>query len=551
MGTYLDSMIPFDIWKQILKTRFFVDKTLLLEDVLHAAETDGQRFLCITRPRRFGKSVMAGMVGAFLGKAADSGRLFQNLAIAGSAICGRHRNRHHVIYIDFSRVPRDCGSYGQYITHIQDGINRDLAEAYPEIRIDVSGAVWDNLLAVSEKAKERFVFVMDEWDAVFHMPFIEKDERREYLAFLKNLLKDQVYVELAYMTGILPIAKYSSGSELNMFLEYDMAVMERFGSYFGFTGGEVDRLFEIYLKTTKNPKITRGDLRIWYDGYHTASGETLYNPRSVVCALANNQLANYWTSAGPYDEIFFYVKNNIEDIREDLVLMVAGGGVEGKLHNYAASSMELHTKDEICSAMVTYGLLTWAEGEFFIPNRELMEKFQELLMNQESMGYVYRLANASKRMLAATLCGDTDTMAEILEFAHNTESPVLSYNSEIELAAVVNLVYLAARDKYRVEREDKAGKGYVDFIFYPERKTEDAVIVELKVDSTPEEAIRQITDKDYALRFLGKLGEKQEYTGNVLAVGISYDKKTKKHSCKVEIVSVSGNVLTGGSWKNI
>ena len=155
-------------------------------------------------------------------------------------------------------------------------------------------------------------------------------------------------------------------------------------------------------------------------------------------------------------------------------------------------------------------------------------------MNKESMGYVYRLANESKRMLEATLCGDTDTMTKILEFAHNTESPVFSYNSEIELSAVVNLVYLAARDKYRVEREDKAGKGYVDFIFYPERKTADALIIELKVGSTPNAAIRQIKEKNYALRFKGKLGEKQKYTGRVLAVGISYSKKTKKHSCKIE-----------------
>ena len=157
-------------------------------------------------------------------------------------------------------------------------------------------------------------------------------------------------------------------------------------------------------------------------------------------------------------------------------------------------------------------------------------------MGKESMGYVYRLANASKRMLAATLHGDTGVMAEILEFAHNTESPVFSYNSEIELSAVVNLVYLAARDKYRVEREDKAGKGYVDFIFYPERKNGDALILELKVDSAPGEAIKQIKDKGYALRFKGKMGEKPKYTGRILAVGISYSTKTKEHSCKVEVL---------------
>ena len=127
-------------------------------------------------------------------------------------------------------------------------------------------------------------------------------------------------------------------------------------------------------------------------------------------------------------------------------------------------------------------------------------------------------------------------MEEILKFAHDTEAPILSYNSESELAAVVNLVYLSARDKYRVEREDKAGEGYVDFIFYPERKNADALMLDLKIDGTPEEAIRQIRDQNYALRFKGKLGEAPKYPGRILAVGISYDRKTKKHFCKVEVL---------------
>lgn len=356
MGRYLNSTVPFETWKQIARTRFFVDKTQMMEDILNAVEVDGQRFLCITRPRRFGKSVMANMVAAFLGKAAESGGIFRNLAVMESEICKKHLNRHNVIFIDFSREPRGCSNYEQYINRIQDSINQDLRDAYPEISIDVSGTVWDNFLAVFEKTKETFIFVIDEWDAVFHMPFISKKNQREYLAFLKNLLKDQVYVELTYMTGVLPIAK--------------------------------------------KPKIARKELQIWYDGYHTVSGERLYNPRSVVCALVNNQLTNYWTSSGPYDEIFFYVKNNIDDIRDDLVLMAAGGGVEAEIQNYAAVSMELNTKDEIYSAMVIYGLLTYVDGEVFIPNKELMDKFQELLMNKESMGYVYRLANESKKMLA-------------------------------------------------------------------------------------------------------------------------------------------------------
>ena len=253
----------------------------------------------------------------------------------------------------------------------------------------------------------KFMFIMDEWDAVFHMPFISQKERQEYLLFLKNLLKDQVYVELAYMTGILPIAKYSAASELNMFVEYNMATRERFSSYFGFSEEEVDKLFQIYSETTIRPRITRQDLKIWYDGYCTASGEQLYNPRSIICALSDNQLGSYWTGSGPYDEIFYYIKGNIDEVREDFILMISGEHIEAKVQEYAATAEELTTKNQIYSAMVIYGLLTYEDGEVFIPNRELMYKYNELLLTNESLGYVYRLAKESERMLKATLAGDT------------------------------------------------------------------------------------------------------------------------------------------------
>lgn len=536
MGMFLNSIVPCEEYRNITKMRFFVDKTTLIEEIIYALTVDGQRYLCITRPRRFGKSAIANMVGAFFGSAVDGKDIFDRLKVARMADYQKHLNQYDVIYIDFSRRPKDCQSYGQYIARIQDGINDDLAENYPELGLDSRRAVWDNLQTVFEKRQSKYIFVMDEWDAPFHMEFVSENDRKNYLAFLRDLLKGQAYVEFAYMTGVLPVTKYSGGSEINMFKEYNMATSEMYGEYFGFLDSEVDNLFEIYQNTSREPKISRDDLRVWYDGYYTASGERLYNPWSIVCALTDNQLKNYWTNSGPYDEIYYYVKNNVEDIQDDLVLMVSGERVEAKMQEYAATATELNTKDQIYSAMVVYGLLTYddATGEVFIPNRELMNKFDELLLSKESLGYVYRLAKESEKMLKATLAKDTEKMSDILQYAHDTESPILSYNSEIELSAVVNLVYLSARDKYRVEREDKAGEGYVDFIFYPERRTADGIILGLKVDATPEEAIEQIKERNYILRFQGKLGEKPKYTGKVLAVGISYDKKIKKHSCKVE-----------------
>lgn len=535
MGRFVNSIIPYAAYQEIVSDKYFVDKSMLINELIPALGRKN-RFLCVTRPRRFGKSVMANMIGAFFGNVQDSSPVFDKLAIAQTEDYRTHLNQHNVIYIDFSRVPRNCTGYDQYINRIQDGINQDLRELYPDLNIQIEDATWDVLTDVFQRKSNKFIFVMDEWDAVFHMPFVSEKDKIEYLLFLKNLLKDQVYIELAYMTGVLPIAKYSSGSELNSFLEYDMATSVRFSDYFGFTDEEVDRLFEIYSKTVSAPQFTREDLEIWYDGYHTAGGDKIYNPRSISCALTDNQLKNYWTSSGPYDEIFYYIRNNIEEIRDDLVFMISGEGVEAEIMNFAATSMELQTRDEIYSAMVVYGLLSYQDGKVYIPNKELMEQFQKLLMTKDSLGYVYRLAKESDRMLKATLQGDTQTMMEILKYAHDTESPIFAYNSEIELSAVVNLVYLAARDKYRVEREDKAGEGYVDFIFYPERKGMDGIILELKVDSSPEDAIRQIENKHYVLRFQGKLGERPKYTGQIRAVGINYNRKTKEHTCKIKIL---------------
>ena len=199
--------------------------------------------------------------------------------------------------------------------------------------------------------------------------------------------------------------------------------------------------------------------------------------------------------------------------------------------------LELNTKQQIFSAMVVYGLLTYEKGQVFIPNKELMDKFNELLLTKPALGYVHQLALKSELMLQATLQGDTETMSRILEFAHNTETHLLVYNNETELSAIVNLVYLAARDKYFVQREDRAGKGYVDFIFYPYNEQDDCLILELKVDHTPEEAIEQIKEKEYALRFAPTLGDAhRRYTGRILAVGIGYSKKDKLHRCKVEVL---------------
>ncbi|MCD7765918.1 MAG: ATP-binding protein, partial [Lachnospiraceae bacterium] len=525
MGYYLNSVQVFSLYKSEVDSPYFVDKSLLLKELFPLVEA-GNKHLCITRPRRFGKSVMAAMVGAFFSKGIDSSSIFDSLKIAqvsenGSTVEStvderfdyrEYMNQYNVIYINFIKPANTSKNYDEFINSIETFLIRDLRKSFPDTDYWEGLSLADFLGLIYADKQEKFILIFDEWDCIFHKSYTSNEERKSFINWLAAMTKDTGYVALSYMTGVLPIAKYSSGSTINNFDEYTMAVQPKFSEYFGFTESEVDMLYDRYLQRTASPAVTREELRSWYDGYHTAGGARLYNPRSVVKALSNNCLASYWTSSGQYMEISTYIMNDRADVKKDVALMVAGEAVPARVEEFAATSMNLTTRNEILSAMVVYGFLNYEDGRVHIPNRELMDEFAKTIRERENLGYINRLAMESDRMLGATLKGDTKTMEEILAFAHDTETPLLDYNDETELTAIVNLVYLAAHDTYYVEREDKAGEGYADFIFYPERAGDDGIILELKVDDTPERAIAQIRDRKYMLKFQGKLAERKRHT---------------------------------------
>lgn len=557
MGIYLNNQNTYGSFQEDFCLTYYVDKSDILKELVPLVEsprnivkkaTGGKgkapKYVAITRPRRFGKTVMANMITSYFNKGVDSHEEFDMLKVSQYPWYKEHLNQHNVIHIMFNEIPDEISDYAHYISRIKKNLLFDLRKAYADVEIEKDEAVWDALTKIYEYCdQERFIFILDEWDYIYHQPYMNETDKVAYTKFLSNLLKDKAYVEMAYITGILPISKYSSGSELNMFFEYSMATRTKYSEYFGFTDKEVDVLYQKYLQTESNPAVTREGLELWYDGYQTAGGEKLYNPRSVVGALTDNQLASYWTSSGPYDELFYYIGANVDAVKDDIALMVADIPVAARVQEYAATSMELKTKDEIFSAMVVYGFLNYSQGYVSIPNKELMDKFAEVVQKEPSLGNVYKLTKESGRMLAATKAGDTKTMTELMEYAHNTHSPLQVYSNEAELASIIRWVYLKALDFYQIEREDKAGVGYVDFIFYPFIKNDDAIIIELKVNHSANDAIQQIKERQYALRFEGKFGEKPEYTGRILAVGIAYNKNdpNKKHECKVEVLREKQN----------
>jgi hypothetical protein len=481
------------------------------------------RFLCITRPRRFGKTINAMMLASYYSKNANFKNLFDKLEISKNPSYLEHLNKHNVIYMTLNQIPSSNCTYKEFINGYTDDLINDLQEIFPNVQIKNTNPIYKILTQVYNQTGQGFIFIIDEWDYIFNNNLFSEGERKEFLEFLRDLLKDKPYVELAYMTGVLPIAKYSAGSALNMFKEYNILNDKKYDKYFGFTFDETKALCE------KQNIVTFEELTSWYDGYKTCSGLDVFNPRSVVYALSDGVCQSYWTNTGPMDEIIYYINNDIDAVKNDVIQMVSGIPLDIKLKGYGAERKELNTKNQIFSAMAVYGFLSYHNETLEIPNKELRIKFDEAL-EDKSMGAVSELVLKSNQMLKATLRKDTETMEKLIQEAHDINIPIIKYNDENSLACVITLVYLSARSKYKIVREMEAGAGRADFIFYPNDKSKPAFILELKKNSSPEEALKQIKEKRYA-------DSLKDYTGQKLAVGISYDSKLKNHKIKIEDIN--------------
>lgn len=517
MGIFLNTSRSLENFRELFNEKYFIDKSNIIE-LLNDVVSTKSKYVCITRPRRFGKSSVADMLGAYYSKCIDSKDIFDNLKISKSDSYEKNLNKYNVINITFNEIPDTMTSYSDYIDNIINELKKEVINTFELRSIDKN----DSLKRILEKTQEKFIFIFDEWDYIFNNNLFVENQN-DFLEFLRNLLKDQSYVALCYMTGVLPIKKYSSGSALNMFDEFTFLKDRKFGQYFGFTEEEVSEL------CNKNGKSKFSELEEWYNGYITANGIKIYNPRSVIKAIQNSYCGSYWTNTGAMDEVTEYLKYNVLDIRDDVIEMVSGEEIDITIkEEFRAGQEDPKTKKEIYSAMIILGFLSYHDGYLKIPNRELMHEFEKAL-SDKSFGYVSKIIDSSKEMLKATINSDTRTIETILHDIHNSEIPILQYNDENSLACVLTLAYLSARDTYRIEREEKSGKGYADFIFYPRRKNDIAFIVELKKDVSPDVALNQIRNKEYVEKF-----RRENENKKVLAVAISYDSKKKEHQCKIE-----------------
>ena len=527
------------LFRKVARTKTYVDKTMMI-DALYRYVTEGCNYVCVTRPRRFGKSVTANMIAAFFDESTqeESRALFEGCKIGSlrkeqkeiwaadpkgaeaEKLCWPRQGKLKVIRINMIDLLSDTIlSFAAFRSDLELMLREDLQKQYPDMTFEPEKQISNLLLQTGDS----FVFVIDEWDAIFEIPFMTAEDKKQYLLFLKALLKDKPYVHFAYMTGILPIAKYTSSSPLNMFREFSAFQDSQFYSYFGLTQEEIQEL----MKRKDIIKPSMEELQLWYDGYVRAhDGVHVFNPESVACALLDGRCLKYWTGTGPMNEVRDILRQNIKDLREDVIRMVGGETLPIKLVGFDAEKDNVSSRDEILSAMVVYGFLSYFDGQLRIPNYELLLKFQSALSSQE-LGLKQTL-EASKELLTATLEQKDKEVAALIENLHTEKIPFFHYHDENSLACVVTMGYLAALDDYHITREDRAGKGYADFTFEPRKKGLIPIILELKYNHSVRNALKCIREKNYVCRF-------RDYP-KVLLVGINYSERTKKHTCKTEIV---------------
>lgn len=513
----------------------YVDKTNLISIVNERLCKQG-RYSCMTRCRRFGKSMAAKMLCAYYDKSCDSRELFNGLNIGKDPSFQTHLNKYNVLYLDVTTFTSQPRYHGKIVKTIQEKMIKEVKAAFPNVDYEDESDLMDSLVAIYNQTHERFYFIIDEWDAICR----EFPERRkfkdsptdivatemdEYVMFLRRLFKTQssdlVFVG-AYLTGILPMIKYETESALNNFWEYSMIQPLQASACFGFTSNEVKALCQ-------KSNMDFDELAAWYDGYQIGEEPSVFNPNSVMKATNVKKCSSFWAATGAYDKVAKYINLNYDGLRDDVINMLGGGRCSVDTTSFVNNMSVVRSKDDVFTVLIHLGYLAYDEKarKCYIPNKEVSGEWINAVKDNQWQEIVNTI-QSSEKLLEHTLACDADKVAKSIDAAHVENTSILSYNDENSLSCVLSIAYIYAKNDYIIHRELPTGKGFADLVFVPRPYVDKpAMIVELKYDKDADTAIEQIHRKEYK-------GKVLEYTDNLLLVGINYDKDTKKHSCIIE-----------------
>ena len=511
-----------------LNSEIYVDKTGLLE-YTNKVLCSNQALICNSRPRRFGKSITANMLVAYYSKGCDSEKMFANLQIAQSEAFKKHLNQYDVIYIDVQWCMLDAGSAEATVKYINEHIIKELQAEYTDIPLEDLKNAYSALMRINLATGKKFVVILDEWDVLIRDEAQNKAVQDEYISFLRGMFKGTdptKYLALAYLTGILPIKKYKTQSALNNFDEFTMLNAGVLAPYVGFTETEVQALCEKYHKNF-------AEVKRWYDGYQLGEYH-VYNPRAVVSLMMQGTFQSYWTQTGTYESIAPLINMNFDGLREDIINMLAGNAVEVIPYTFQNDMVSFRDKDDVLTLLIHLGYLGYNQKrkQAFIPNEEIRFEFaMTTKLNKWTDLQQFQLE--SRQLLNDVFDEDTEAVAETVEKIHNQYTSVIQYNDENSLSSVLCIAFLATLEYYfKPIREFPTGRGFADFVYIP--KTEykgdyPALLVELKWNKNAESAIEQIKEKKYPMSL-------QNFSEDILLIGINYDKKSKQHQCVIEKV---------------
>ena len=502
----------------------YVDKSGLIAVINNTLETE-KRFTCVTRCRRFGKSMAAKMLCAYYDRSCDSRSLFADLTIAHDPSFDKHLNKYPVIYLDVTNFTTRETPIGEVVALIQKEVKAEILSVYPDTVVEADDDLMAVLTKVADHYQEKFIMIIDEWDAICREASEDREAMDRYVKLLRRLFKGsnsgQVFAGV-YMTGILPIKKYKTESALNNFTEYSMVDPRRLDRYFGFTNEEVKGLAKKY-------GTDFDELEKWYDGYQIGNQPSMFNPNSVIQAIDSDWCSSYWGKTGAYDAVADYIQMNYDGLKDDIILMLGGGRCRVNTTKFRNDISTIQSRDDVLTVLIHLGYLSYDRraGECYVPNYEVSEEMSNAV-EETNWNNVANALRQSRQLLQATLDGDEEAVARGVDAAHDENTSILSYNNENSLACVLSIAYYYAKNDYIIHREYPSGKGFADLVLIPRKNVDSpAIVLELKYDKDADSAIDQIKQKQYPDKV-------KEYADRLLLVAISYDKKQKKHQCIIE-----------------
>ncbi|MBQ7457227.1 MAG: AAA family ATPase [Desulfovibrio sp.] len=511
------------------KNYFYIDKTKFIRDWW----LGGDPVTLITRPRRFGKTLMLDTVKTFFSpEFAGRSDLFEGLSIWKDEQFRQIQGTIPIILLSFakfnnntyegiiSRIKKSLASiYGLFSSLID--LNK-IPDAEKEIFTSVHSSMADDIaqdslhylckfIAVQHRVKP--IILLDEYDTPLQEAWLHDywDELVNFMrGFFNATFKDNPWIERGLITGITRIAKESIFSDMNN-LEVVTITSDLYDDCFGFTESEVFLAMDDYKLTSKK------EVKQWYDGFAFGSQKAIYNPWSIVNYLKKKKFDSYWADTTSNSLVSELLVHSNAAVKKQIELLLNGCSITTKLHEQIVFSQLYTKKDAVWALLLACGYVKPLKADCSTKNFELTLTNHEvkLILEDKISEWFEELSNEDYTFLQALLDDDIENMNELMsDICESTFSyfdirgSVKNERREAEnfYHGFVLGLLVTLKDRYTIVSNRESGFGRYDICMYPINANDHGIVIEFKSIDTKREmtldeacanALRQIKDKDY------------------------------------------------------